>query len=191
MPVLRPAPGPQVGMTVACLAESQNRANFRSSRVLLEEEGVKVSIKPRTLQRKQSAVALRDGVHRLLLNTLPAPIVRDIASGLTQARTACTHRPPHVQGVHPVAEAWECPWCASKHPSHPTFGRLCDSGRLASQVAHRYDEVTVLQADMVGFTNLSAQRSAEYVLGLLSDLFDKFDALTEEHKTHKVRPPHS
>mmetsp|Transcript_29690 Transcript_29690/g.91091 ORF Transcript_29690/g.91091 Transcript_29690/m.91091 type:complete len:1608 (-) Transcript_29690:1837-6660(-) len=113
-----------VGMTVACLAESQNRANFRSSRVLLEEEGVKV--------------ALRDGVHRLLLNTLPAPIVRDIASGLTQ-------------------------------------------------VAHRYDEVTVLQADMVGFTNLSAQRSAEYVLGLLSDLFDKFDALTEEHKTHKVK----
>ena len=43
-------------MTVACLAESQNRANFRSSRVLLEEERVKVSIKPRTLQRKQSAV---------------------------------------------------------------------------------------------------------------------------------------
>jgi hypothetical protein len=56
-------------------------------------------------------------------------------------------------------------------------------------VAHRYDEVTVLQADMVGFTNLSAQRSAEFVLGLLSDLFDKFDALTEMHHTHKVRLP--
>eukprot|EP00962_Isochrysis_galbana_P042508 scaffold15941_cov62-Isochrysis_galbana.AAC.1 len=41
---------------------------------------------------------------------------------------------------------------------------------------------------MVGFTNLSAERSAEFMLGLLSDLFDKFDALTEMHHTHKARP---
>ena len=46
----------------------------------------------------------------LLLNTLPEPIVREIASG-------------------------------------------------TSRIAHRYDHVTVLQADMVGFTPLSAARA--------------------------------
>jgi len=110
-----------VGMMLACLAETQNRENFISHKLLASEEEVKV--------------ALRDGVHRLLLNTLPAPIVRDIASGLTQ-------------------------------------------------VAHRYEEVTVLQADMAGFTKLSSERSADFVLGLLSDLFAKFDGLTERHRAH-------
>mmetsp|Transcript_11917 Transcript_11917/g.38288 ORF Transcript_11917/g.38288 Transcript_11917/m.38288 type:complete len:768 (+) Transcript_11917:85-2388(+) len=111
-------------MCLACMAEAQNRDNFSRHKLLEEEEEVKV--------------ALRDGVQRLLLNTLPAPIVRDIASGSTQ-------------------------------------------------VAHRYDEVTVLQADMVGFTKLSSERSADFVLGLLSDLFAKFDGLAEGYGVHKVK----
>ena len=49
-------------------------------------------------------------MQRLLLNTLPEPIVKEIASG-------------HVE------------------------------------VAHRYENVTVLQADLVGFTPLSASRA--------------------------------
>ena len=79
-------------------------------------------------------------------------------------------------------------------------------------MAHRYDEVTVLQAaarsarwtlpghramtcpgpallqaDMVGFTKLSSERSADFVLGLLSDLFAKFDGLAEGYGVHKVK----
>ena len=44
-----------------------------------------------------------------------------------------------------------------------------------SRIAHRYENVTVLQADMVGFTPLSAARGPEEVLGILSELFADFD----------------
>lgn len=102
-----------VGFSLAYLSEAHCRDNFARLQRLGEEERVKVS--------------LRDSVHRLLLNTLPAPI------------------------------------------------------------AHRYGEVTVLQADLSGFTKLSSERSAAFVIGLLSDLFAKFDRLTEWHGVHKVK----
>ena len=69
-------------------------------------------------------------MHKLLLNTFPAPIVRAIASGQTE-------------------------------------------------VAHRYDSVTVLQADLSGFTPLSATKTPEEILALMSDLFAHFDDLAE------------
>ena len=40
---------------------------------------------------------------------------------------------------------------------------------------------------MVGFTKLSSERSADFVLGLLSDLFAKFDGLAEGYGVHKVK----
>ena len=113
-----------VGFSLAYLSEAHCRDNFARLQRLGEEERVKVS--------------LRDSVHRLLLNTLPAPIVRHIAAG-------------------------------------------------ATGLAHRYGEVTVLQADLSGFTKLSSERSAAFVIGLLSDLFAKFDRLTEWHGVHKVK----
>ena len=113
-----------VGFSLAYLSEAHCRDNFARLQRLGEEERVKVS--------------LRDSVHRLLLNTLPAPIVRHIAAG-------------------------------------------------ATDLAHRYGEVTVLQADLSGFTKLSSERSAAFVIGLLSDLFAKFDRLTEWHGVHKVK----
>ena len=53
-----------VGFSLAYLSEAHCRDNFARLQRLGEEERVKVS--------------LRDSVHRLLLNTLPAPIVRHI-----------------------------------------------------------------------------------------------------------------
>ena len=77
-------------------------------------------------------------MHRLLCNTLPAPIVSDIA-----------------------------------------LGRV--------EVAHRYEQVTVLQSDMRGFTVLSAALPPETVLGILSDMFAKFDVLASHYGVHKVK----
>ena len=50
-----------------------------------------------------------------------------------------------------------------------------------------YDQCTVLQADMVGFTPLSAEFSAEVVLGILSDIFEEFDTLGEQNEVDKVK----
>ena len=81
---------------------------------------------------------VRNDMQRLLLNTLPEPIVREVASG-------------------------------------------------EIEIAHRYDDVTVVQADMVGFTPLSASHSAAEVLGILGELFDQFDVLATQYGVHKVR----
>ena len=90
----------------------------------------------------QEAVQLhklcRQRFHRLTANTLPAPIVKAIATGDT------------------------------------AFVKV-------------YEQCTVLQADMVGFTPLSAKFPPEKVLGILSDIFEEFDSLCEENCVDKVR----
>lgn len=58
---------------------------------------------------------------------------------------------------------------------------------LAGNVAHRYEYVTVLQADMVGFTPLSASRGPQEVLSILGELFYEFDQQTEIHGVHKLK----
>ena len=90
----------------------------------------------------QEAVQLhklcRQRFHRLTANTLPAPIVKAIATGDT------------------------------------AFVKV-------------YDGCTVLQADMVGFTPLSARFPPEKVLGILSDIFEEFDSLCETNGVDKVK----
>ena len=81
--------------------------------------------------------SVRRDVQRLLLNTLPEPIVKEVAAGQVE-------------------------------------------------IAHRYEQVTVVQADMVGFTPLSASRSAAEILQILSELFGTFDELSEAIGVHKV-----
>jgi class 3 adenylate cyclase len=80
----------------------------------------------------------RQRFHRLTANTLPAPIVKAIATGDT------------------------------------AFVKV-------------YDGCTVLQADMVGFTPLSARFPPEKVLGILSDIFEEFDSLCELNSVDKVK----
>lgn len=77
-------------------------------------------------------------LHRLTANTLPAPIVRAIAS------------------------------------RQYNFVKV-------------YENVTLLQADMVGFTPLSSKYPPERVLGILSDIFEEFDELCEANKVDKVK----
>ena len=84
------------------------------------------------------ASAICSDVQRLLLNTLPEPIVREIASG-------------------------------------------------ERRVAHRYSQVTVLQADMVGARPSPPRVTAEEVLGILSELFEAFDQAAERWGVHKVK----
>ena len=112
-----------LGVGVAHLADRQQRSNFARATQFQREEKLMLSV--------------RNDVHRLLCNTLPEPIVKDIATGRVE-------------------------------------------------VAHRYEQVTVLQSDMSGFTQLTASQPPEKVLGILSDLFGKFDALASRFGVHKV-----
>lgn len=54
-------------------------------------------------------------------------------------------------------------------------------------IAETFDDVTVLFADLVGFTNLSSQISAIELVELLNQIFSEFDNLTEIYKLEKIK----
>jgi class 3 adenylate cyclase len=54
-------------------------------------------------------------------------------------------------------------------------------------VAERFDEVTVLFADIVGFTPLSATLAPERVVELLNQVFTRFDELAARHRVEKIK----
>jgi class 3 adenylate cyclase len=54
-------------------------------------------------------------------------------------------------------------------------------------IADQYPAVTVLFADIVGFTSLTAHLPADAVIGMLSRLFARFDELTAERGLEKIK----
>jgi len=59
--------------------------------------------------------------------------------------------------------------------------------RPGDTLAERFDAVSVLFADLVGFTPLAAQLSPEVGVDLLNDVFTAFDALSEKHGVEKIK----
>ena len=54
-------------------------------------------------------------------------------------------------------------------------------------IVDRFDDVTVLFADIVGFTALSARTSPEALVAMLDELFTRFDALADRHGLEKIK----
>ncbi|MCB0195880.1 MAG: response regulator [Anaerolineae bacterium] len=54
-------------------------------------------------------------------------------------------------------------------------------------IAERFKEVTVLFADIVGFTQLSVKISPEEVVNLLNDIFSCFDGLADKYGLEKIK----
>jgi class 3 adenylate cyclase len=54
-------------------------------------------------------------------------------------------------------------------------------------IADRFSQATILFADIVGFTPLSAKMDAEMVVSVLNDIFSSFDALSEKHGLEKIK----
>ncbi len=54
-------------------------------------------------------------------------------------------------------------------------------------IADSFESVTVMFADIVGFTNLSAQISALELVQLLNEIFSLFDALAKRHNLEKIK----
>ena len=51
---------------------------------------------------------------------------------------------------------------------------------------HRMENVSILFADIVGFTRMSSNKTAEQLVGLLNDLFGRFDLLCGRHGCEKI-----
>jgi adenylate cyclase len=56
-----------------------------------------------------------------------------------------------------------------------------------TNIAESYPDVTVLLADLVGFTTLSAHIGPEQIVQLLNEIFSAFDLLTEKHGLEKIK----
>jgi class 3 adenylate cyclase len=54
-------------------------------------------------------------------------------------------------------------------------------------IAHQYDEVTVLFADIVDFSRLSAHLTPAELISLLNDIFSIFDELADRHDLEKIK----
>jgi adenylate cyclase len=54
-------------------------------------------------------------------------------------------------------------------------------------IAERYDDVSVLFADVADFTPFAERTGPEQVVGVLDEIFSAFDALTEQHGLEKIK----
>lgn len=59
--------------------------------------------------------------------------------------------------------------------------------RESHPIAETFSEVSVLFADLVNFTNLSAQIPAKELVSLLNQIFSLFDRLAEHHGLEKIK----
>jgi magnesium-transporting ATPase (P-type)/class 3 adenylate cyclase len=55
-----------------------------------------------------------------------------------------------------------------------------------NMITDRFSDVTLMYADIVGFTAWSSTRSPKEVVGMLSELFSQFDRLCLKHNVYKV-----
>lgn len=56
-----------------------------------------------------------------------------------------------------------------------------------SMIAETYPEVTVLFADIVGFTKLATELGPREIVSMLNDVFGRFDELVVKHRLEKIK----
>ena len=54
-------------------------------------------------------------------------------------------------------------------------------------IADKFDEASILFADIVGFTSFSATISAKELVSFLNNIWSKFDRLTDKYKVEKIK----
>ena len=59
--------------------------------------------------------------------------------------------------------------------------------RGETRIAERFDQVTVLFADIVGFTTLSSTMEPNALLNLLDAVFSDFDSIVEKYRLEKIK----
>ncbi|BAU11998.1 adenylate cyclase [Leptolyngbya sp. NIES-3755] len=70
----------------------------------------------------------------------------------------------------------------------PIAERLkCTDETTQPHIADGFGDVTVLFADIVGFTDISARTSPQELVSLLNQIFSRFDRLAEHHGLEKIK----
>jgi class 3 adenylate cyclase/methyl-accepting chemotaxis protein len=108
---------------------------------------------------------------RLLLNVLPQEIVERLK--LSQSKAL----------ANKVSEAYANPMLDIS--ADPMLENL--TGANGAIVADAYDEVTVLFADIVNFTEYAAAISANDLVNCLNDIFSEFDRLVDLYDLEKIK----
>jgi len=54
-------------------------------------------------------------------------------------------------------------------------------------IAQKFETVTILFADIVGFTEMSSQMEAQELVQMLNVIFSHFDGLSEKHGLEKIK----
>ncbi|USR90780.1 PAS domain S-box protein [Phormidium yuhuli AB48] len=62
-----------------------------------------------------------------------------------------------------------------------------DNGQMGAAIAQRFEDVTVLFADIVGFTHLCSRCTPSDLVHILNDIFSTFDRLTQERGLEKIK----
>lgn len=67
--------------------------------------------------------------------------------------------------------------------------RIADELRINPDIsiADRFDEATVMFADIVGFTEMSSNMEPDDLVALLNKIFTEYDALTTKHQAEKIK----
>ena len=113
--------------------------------------------------RKEAEIALLEAQgksERLLLNILPQPIAEKLKN--TQANYQYNPQDSELQN----------------------FDREEYS---EAAIAEQFDRATILFADIVNFTPLSAKMPARELVNLLNQIFSKFDLLAEKYNVEKIK----
>ena len=64
---------------------------------------------------------------------------------------------------------------------------IADRLKSGEQIADSYNEVSIMFADLVGFTELTQKLVARRVVGALNDIFSTFDKIAEKYGVEKVK----
>ena len=67
----------------------------------------------------------------------------------------------------------------------PSIAARKEAGEVT--IADSYEDITVLFADIVGFTAKADAMSSEAVVGLLNELFTRFDRIVAKHRLEKIK----
>ena len=67
---------------------------------------------------------------------------------------------------------------------HPIAEQLKRNQKV---IAHRFDAVTILFADIVGFTEVAARISATELVSILNEIFSAFDRLADRYGLEKIK----
>uniref|UniRef100_A0AC35UAH6 Guanylate cyclase domain-containing protein n=1 Tax=Rhabditophanes sp. KR3021 TaxID=114890 RepID=A0AC35UAH6_9BILA len=69
---------------------------------------------------------------------------------------------------------------------NPSFGQVNDVRKFRPFTMNLMDEVTIVFADVAGFTKMSSNKSADELVSLLNDLFGRFDYLCSKLGCEKI-----